>query len=384
MIALPTLAPMALEQTYQQIQDTLTLNDKEKKITGDLGLFLNSLNVLDLNQLETSIKTVDRGGINDTFINGLTKWENKLNQFSDQDQNTLTISLGIETDYADNLTDKLRLCIESSPFAYDIKPLSALSQVDRDVVVRCLAEIRSIFLYCPNVTDLTDFAGFRMETYEFLDEWLPAEVKTAGAAAIEEYIEENQDDFEAYEYEDVDKLVIDYVDYLTPMPNWVSDLDKGTGKADPFIALKGLKRLKGNSHHPDVIALLNETISSITEFLQHFPDLKSWSDFNNDYNDLNHGIETDNPSVDLGYMLAWGEDGFWWNIQSEVFQGMMEVGEVPTFYGWAYDHFSETAKLAAEKIYRGAALLTQMASLTAELEQNLPESQNVDNEVKED
>ena len=383
MIALPTFAPMALEQTYQQLQNMLSFDDTEKQITGEIGLFLNSLDVLDLNQLDASIKTVDRAGINHTFVNGLNMWEQSLNRFTDQDQNTLTLSIGVETDYSDNNRQKFRLCIESSPFAYDIKPLSALSRVDRDVVVRCVAEIRAIFLYCPNVTDLTDFAGYRMETYEFLDEWLPAEVKTAGAAAIEKYIEENQDDFEAYGYEDVDELVIDYVDYLTPMPKWVSELDKGTGKADPFTALKRLKRLKGNSHNSGVIAFLNDTISSITEFLQHFPDLKSWSDFNNDYNDLNHGIETNNPNVDLGYMLAWGEDGFWWNIQSEVFQGMMEAGEEPTFYGWAYDHFSDTAKLAAEKIYRGAALLTQMASLTADIEQNLPKSQNMDNEVKE-
>lgn len=384
MIALPTLAPMALEQTYQLIQDTVTLNDKEKKITGDLGLFLNSLNVLDLNQLETSIKTVDRGGINDTFLNGLTKWENKLNQFSDQDQNTLTISLGVETDYADNNTEKLRLCIESSPYAYDIKPLSALSEIDRNVVVRCVAEIRAIFLYCPNVTDLTDFAGYRMETYEFLDDWLPVDVKTAGAAAIEQYIEENQDDFEAYEYEDIDSLAIDYVEYLKPLPKWVSELDKGTGIANPFTALKRLNRLQGTSQHSDVIAFLNATIRSITEFLQHFPDLKSWSDFDAQCNDLNYGIETDNPSVDLGFMLAWGDNGFWWDIQRDVFEGLMSAGEEPTFYGWAYGGYADTAKLAAERIYRGAALLTQMATLSAEIEDNLRQLQSVDNEVKED
>lgn len=384
MIALPTFAPMALEKTYQQFHDVLAFNNSEKWITGEMGLFLNSLNVLNLDVLSTSINELNRGGINETFREGLSKWSSTLSRFTNEDMNTLSLSLGSESDHNDNERKKLRLSITSAPYAYDIKPLSRLSETDRDIVVACVAEIRAIFLYCPNVTDLTDFAGYRMETYEFLDDWLPAKVKSSGASAIEQYIDENQDDFEVYDYDDIGELVMDYLEYLKPLPKWVSELDKGKGRADPFTALKRLQLLKGTAIHPDVIALLNDTISSISEFLDSFPDLKSWSDFINAFDALNDGIETDNPHVDVGYMLAWGADGFWWNIQAEVFQGMMEAGEEPTFYAWAYGHHADTAKLAAERIYRGAALLTQLASLTTEIEQNLPESQNMDNEVKED
>lgn len=384
MIALPTFAPMALEQTYQQFHDGFPFNNSEKWITGEMGLFLYSLNVLNMDMLNTSINELNRGGINETIREGLSKWDTALSHFTSESVNTLSLSLGSESDHNDNERKKLRLSITSAPYAYDIKPLSRLSETDRDIVVVCVAEIRAIFLYCPNVTDLTDFAGYRMETYEFLDEWLPEKVKASGASAIEKYIDENQDDFEVYDYDDIGDLVMDYLEYLKPLPNWVTELNKGNGRDDPFTALKRLQLLKGQAKHPDVIALLNDTIFSISGFLQYFPDLKSWSDFISAYTELNIGIETDNPHVEVGYMLAWGADGFWWNIQAEVFQGMMEAGEEPTFYAWAYGHHADTAKLAAERIYRGAALLTQMASLTTEIQQNLPESQNMDNEVKED
>lgn len=384
MIALPSFAPMALEQTYQHFDDLLSFANTEQWITGEIGLFLNALNVLDLNSLDKSITAHNRAGINEVFQLGLNEWAQSLDRFEDEDQNTLTLILGIETDYYDKERKKLRLSIESTPYAYDIRPLSFLSDNDRKVVVRCIAEIRAIFLYCPNVTDLKDFAGYRMENFEYLDDWLPSKVKKGGSSAIESYIEDNQDSFETFEYDDIDEMILEYLDYLKPMPKWVSELDKGAGESDPFSALGKLKLLRGKSTRPDVNSLLENTIQSVSDFLSSFTDLKSWSDFKNASYELSNGIETDHPAVDLGYMLAWGSDGFWWDIQSDVFNSMMEAGEVPTFYGWAYGHHTKTVQLAAERIYRGAALLTQMASITAGIEQSLPESESVDNEIKED
>ncbi|EGL53863.1 hypothetical protein MAMP_00111 [Methylophaga aminisulfidivorans MP] len=83
-------------------------------------------------------------------------------------------------------------------------------------------------------------------------------------------------------------------------------------------------------------------------------------------------------------MLAWSDNGFWWDVQSDVFNSMMEAGETPTFYGWAYGDYADTVKLATERIYRGTGLFTDMAKMTAKIEQNLPDSQSMDNEVKED
>lgn len=380
MIALPTLAPMALEKTYQHFQDVLSFDNTEKWITGEIGLFLSSLNVLDLDSLNTSINTLNRAGINETYLQGLTQWAKQLSQFSDNTDNTLELSLGIETDYSDKDRQQLRLKVEANSFAYDIKPLEVMSENDRKVVVRCVAEIRAIFLYCPNVTDMAEFAGYRLEIFETLDELLPADIKKAGLEAMQKYIEDNQSEFDSYDfYQEDDEALLDYIDYLKPMPKWVSDLDKGIGGKNPFKALDDLKRLQGKSKHPDVNALLTDTICSITEFLKSFEDLKSWSDFDAASNAIANGIETDNPSVDFGYMLAWGTEGFWWSTQCDIFESMMHAGEQPTFNAWAYGEHATTAKLCADQIYRGAALLSQMASLTTKIEQNLRDPQSMDN-----
>ncbi|HIC46586.1 hypothetical protein [Methylophaga sp.] len=286
MIVLPTFEESALEQTYLQFTDVLAFTDKEKWITGEIGLFLNSLNLLDLNKLSFNLKYSNRGGINQLFQSGLSEWDRRLNQSTDESHNFLSPTLGIQTDYNDNFREKLLLSVSATPYAYDIKPLSLLPHNDRNVVVRCLAEIRAIFLYNPNVNDLTDFAGYRVEIYEYLKEFLPDEVIAAGINSIENYLDENQAELEFYSIEDMEEFLDDFCEYMKPFPKWVSELDNGIGKEDPFKALSRLKRLIGKSHHDDVVEFLNKTINSITDYLNHFPDKKSWSDFINQCHDL--------------------------------------------------------------------------------------------------
>ncbi|HDY85813.1 MAG TPA: hypothetical protein ENI26_08090 [Methylophaga aminisulfidivorans] len=380
MIALPTFEPTALDKTYQQFDDVLAFNEKEKRLTGEIGLFLNSLNLLDAKKLSNSVQTLSRGGINEVFREGISQWDRRLSHSTDERFNYLSPSLGLASDSNDNDREKLLLSISTTPYAYDIKPLSLLSQIDRNVVVRCIAEIRSIFLYNPNVTDLIDFAGYRVEIYEYLDDFLPKKIKTAGTDAIEQYLEENQDKLEFYSLDEMEEVVEGYCEFKKPFPKWVAELDKGIGKDDPFKALSRLKRLRGKSHHKEVVEFLNKTINSISEYLKNFPDIKSWSDYLSLSYVLNTGVETDDPPVDMGYMLAWVDNGFWWDIQSDVFNNMMEAGETPTFYGWVYGEHSGASILTAERIYRGAALFTDMALMTESFEQNLPDSKCVDNE----
>lgn len=384
MLAIPSFAPMALEQTYRQFDDVISFNRTEKWVTGQVGLFLNSLKVLDLQSLDNCIKSRSRAGVNDVFKRALNQWESTLNQFQDDSYKPLNLTLSIDDVYESKNQQKLKLSIEASPYGYNIKPLTLLSERDRKIIVRCIAEIRAILLYCPNVSDLRLFDSFRLEVFEYFNEWLPCEVKAGGISAITQYVDENAASCEVLAYVDVDEMILGYIDYLQPLPEWASELDDGIGSSDPFTALAELKLLTGKSTRSDVIEFLDSTIQSISDFLKKFTDLKSWLDFQEACSELNGGIYTDNPSIGMGFMLSWGGEGGWWNIQREVFEGMMQAGEAPTFNGWADSQHARAVQLTAEQIYRGAALLVQMSYLTAEIEDSLPQSESVDNEVKED
>ncbi len=379
MIALPRFDINVLEQTHSLLQADLAFSDAEKWITGEIGLFLDGVNALNHSQLAKDIQSLSRGGINDTFERGLNDWAKTLNQFDEDQNNTLTLSLGIETDYEDTRQQRIRLLVEADSYAYDIKPFEYLSMKDRNVLVKCIAEIRAIFLYCPNVTDMADFAGYRLEIFEEFAEWLPDDIKAKGIEAIRDYYEAHQDDFEMLDFYDPDELMFDYEEFITPLPKWVEELNNGKGNEDPFKALSRLKALRSKTKHPEIIGLLNDTIESITDFLRHFPDLKSWVDFQFASSVLHAGMETDNPEIELAYMMSWGTTGFWWSIQSDIFNSMMEAGETASFYAWADAENADAAKKCAERIYRGAALLTKMTEIAHNIEQNLPKSKAMDN-----
>lgn len=368
---LPSLPAETISNAHSLLSAELEFTLLEKKMIGQAGLFLNALNVLEMDNLAVALHDKNFVSINDTIKSSLNALEATVSHFGDEHQITLDTQLSVKTKYDDS-DDKNNQCLcfslKADSYGYDIKPYELLNEHDRNIMVSCIAEIRSLLMYCPNVSDVQEMAGFELEVFEHLDDVIHKCYDISNEDAVVTFMDNNPEALESYEgWFDPDELPYSYVQHKTGLPEWVERLNVAKGDKSPFKALEMLKELQGKSTRQDINAFVDKTTQSISDLLRDVPDLASWQDIKDASHHLSTGIESDDPALDFGFMLCWDDSGYFWGVHEQLYRSMMEAGETPTYYAWATPDNAHLVQKTIERFYRGAALLQDVSNLAVNI-----------------
>lgn len=365
-----------LEQTQQLLRDsTFSLSHLEKWAIAQSALLYQQEGLIDLNKLDTSIKQLNKLEINTLFNQADIDWLEAMRKKTNNANMTMNVDLECTCNYGEDDVHFMARFTGGGD-GINIKPLTRLSNTDALAVAMAISEIKKLYIDAPTSQSLEGYGSMYEEVLELFQEWLPSQLENAPESRIQTYFDKHAISFYAFmgnddmhgEYEDI---VVDYVERRDPTPDWFEAIDRGIGDKRPWLALKRLENVSQRVQDTRAKRFVESVITKTHDFLCHFDSNQTWTAFISGFDSHLHFLETDNPHIELAYMLVWGNDGYWWGVCSDIHTMMMDAGEVPSHY-----HPAEGAihrrelPLVYERLCIGDALLMELAELSMSLEED--------------
>ena len=357
-----------IETAQQSVISNLTaLNDSEKWALSHAALLLYEQQSIDLDALHSALSINDRKAINDCINAGVKNWYNQLCEVCQLDHVPVGMELGCAV--VENEMMTMFGAITGGGYAIDLEPMKYLSVQDAEIVADCLAEIKTLLLDAPMPTSLIGYGSMEEEYLDEFADWLPKELNNADENTLMEYWSEHCEDFEGGSFsENDDWLVVAYVQRRGGLPKWTERIDGGIGNKRPKDAINRLEEVINKVQHEPAKDFVKECVRLMTHFMRHFENNEQWRTYHSSFENDRAMIETDDTYIDLGFMLTWGGEGYWWDICNNIYTMMMEAGENPTHFARANDEESrQRLAINYERIALGAGLLEKYAVMSNEL-----------------
>lgn len=344
----------------------------EKWSIAQASLLLHQHDLVNLDTVAKGINTLDKDLINEAMKEASNSLGFKMLSKLDTEQLDVSFDLGT-MNFGDDRHAEMIAAFVGGGDGIDIEPLSHLSLADGEVVGQAIAGMKALFIDSPTAHSLEGYGSMYEEVMDMFEQWLPAKLRKADFESIDAYYEKHRDKFEELIeesgfYADYDEVVFDFVSKSTPVPKWYTKLDSSTANQNPQAFLKKLKKKVLSVQHPQAREFVEAVISSITDFLTHFKTKEDWALFTESTECCRYFLETEEPMLELGFILCWGGEGYWWDVVSNVHQMMMETGETPThFLRVSCADNREYFPLVYERFARGSVLLNKLAQLSDEV-----------------
>lgn len=359
-----------LEATHQVIrQSELSLSKLEKWAIAHSALIYNDSGFINLDEAQDAIQKMDKARLNELFRQSEIDWHHKLR--SDMDVSSLSVNIDLSCwgDFTESAVHFMAKFTGGGE-GIDLQPLEYLSDSDGAAVADALAEIKQLYIDAPTAQSLEDYAGMYEEVIDLFEKWLPANLRQGTEADIYAYYEKHSEKFAELAEEETmwggyEDVVDDYIMRRKPMPKWFDRIEQGIGRTDPWKAVERVEKHLATVQHSQVKAFLIDVIAMTKTFLRHFDNAAAWKEYVSSSGDNRSFIESDEPYIEIGYMLTWGGHGYWWDICAEIHNMMMQAGETPTQYLDAEG--AENRKLVPlvyEQLAIGDSLLLKLGELS--------------------
>lgn len=362
-----------LEATQQLLRDyNFSLSNLEKWSIAQATLLLHQHKLVELDAIQDGISKKDKLILNDAINAGCEALGIELQSKLDGADPDVTFNLTTMR-FGDDYHAELIASFSGGGDGIDIKPLARLTEQDGEIIGLTISGVKTLFIDSPTAHSLEGYGSMYEEVLEVFEDWLPSDLVRASFQDISAYYEKHRSQFESLIdeygfYVDFDEIVFDYISKNETVPQWYSKLNNTDSSNDPFAIIKQLQSLVVNVQHPQVKAFVETAIASFNAFMSHFGAKEKWDVFRESTDCCRDQLETEDPYLELGYILCWGEEGYWWDVVSTVHQMMMEAGEVPThFLRVSCADNRQNFPLVYERFARGAILLNQLAQLSNEI-----------------
>lgn len=378
MTTLPKLPTSTLTDIHALIgSKMLRVTILEKWAIGHAALALHDTRSLDLNELEHAVEHSDKKAINDILEKGNVKRHEALKLKTNHSKDNFILNTEYYGDPLNTLHENgecdFLATISANSYGYNIQPLEYLLDGDALIVARVISLIRQLFIYSPLPEDMEAFGSWRLEVIETLEEWFPDSIRQESNDTIKAYWEKHKQSFiddsngELDDEDEQESLISDYLERNEPRPSWYPLLSQAI-KGSPKQAVSTLKQEVKSVENRHAKAFAECALDSISDYLKHFKSMKDLENFNSVHRDLDYEARTrssEDPEIDMAFMMAWGtDDNYWWRLLVDVNQMMMEVGEAPCYRVSVKDKESrELFELSSERLYRGASLFDDLSKL---------------------
>lgn len=370
---LVSLDTTTLESAQRLVREqSFAFNNLEKWSIAQSSLLLHQHGLVNLDGIEKGINTFNKDLINDTLSDAYRSLTTQLMSKLDTEQLDVGFDLTAMSFGEDSHAELIAAFVGGGE-GIDIEPLSRLSDTDGEIVGQAIGGLKALFIDAPTAHSLEGFGSMYEEVIEVFENWLPKKLRKADIALIDAYYEKHREKFEELVeesgfYADFDSIVLDYYSKSAPVPKWYTKLDESPFSTNPQASLKKLSKAVERVQHPQARAFVEAAISTFTDYLAHFKNKKEWALFTESTECCRNFLETDEPLFELGFMLCWGGEGYWWDVVSNIHQMLMETGETPTYF--LLTSFADNRAyfpLVYERFARGAVLLNKLAELSDEV-----------------
>ena len=363
----------ALENTQKLLREqNFSLSNLDKWAIAQSSLLFHQQGVINLDKVETAITRLDKYDLNDQFRQAEFEWKERQRQLTDCEFLSMDVELQCMKNHdADDVFFMAKFT--GGGDGINIKPLSKLSEQDASVVASALVEVKQIYIDAPTSQSLEGYAAAYDETIDLFEQWLPKHLHDASPEKIYAHYQKHEDKF--YEVAEdsmmgfYDEVVDDFISRREPMPKWFDLLVSGTATPSPWDAMDNLEKRVNRVQHPQARQFVKEVIKQTRQFLRHFDSLSAWEYFNSNTDEYRQYLETDDLSIELGFMLVWGVEGYWWDVCASIHNMMMEAGETPSHYQKADgEENRKVIPLVYERLSIGESLFHKLTELTSALD----------------